>query len=185
MGKHLDKMREVANHQGGVFANYQVEVPKQAIHYHAKNDHLERLQTGIYRVADYPTSEDEEYIVAYLWSETEGVISHQTALFVHELSDVLPSRIHLTVPESWRTRNKQIPDPYELHYADLADRETQWHDVVPVTTPLRTIEDVALEGLDPDLVEQAIDEAKSRGLVGAQAEREILRFLILHHRNDE
>ena len=31
-----------------------------------------------------------------------GVFSHDTALALHELSDALPARAHLTLPASWR-----------------------------------------------------------------------------------
>ncbi len=185
MSKHLETIRSVAQHQAGVFANRQVEVPDQALHYHVREGNLERLRSGIYRLASYPRSDDEEYVVAHLWAEQEGILSHRTALSLHELSDALPNEIHLTVPESWRGRNKNIPEAYRLHYAELADGETQWYDAVPMTTPLRTLKDVAQAGLDPDLVEQAIDEARDRGLVGDDVERRILRFLILHRTDGE
>ena len=69
--------------------------------------------------------------------------------------------------------------------AELADGETQWSDAVPMTMPLRTLKDVARAGLDSDLVEQAIDEARNRELVGDDVERRILRFLILHRSDGE
>jgi hypothetical protein len=69
--------------------------------------------------------------------------------------------------------------------AELGDGENQWSDAVPMTMPLRTLKDVAQAGLDPDLVEQAIDEARDRGLVGDEVERRILRFLILHRTDGE
>jgi predicted transcriptional regulator of viral defense system len=185
MAKHLDKIRAAAKHQAGVFATYQVDVPNQVIHYHAKNENLERIRTGIYRVADFPRSDDEEYVVAHLWSEQQGVLSHQTALSLHRLSDVLPNKIHLTVPRSWEERDKKVPESYRLHYEDLADEDTQWYDAVPMTTPLRTLKDVAQAGLDPDLVEQAIDQARERGLVGDEVERRMLRFLILQRTDGE
>lgn len=185
MSKNLDKIRRIAKRQGGVFANYQVDVSNQDLHYHQKVGNLERLKRTIYRVADYPRSDDEEYIVAYLWTKQDGALSHQTALSVHELSDVLPNRIHLTVPTSWKGRNIKIPDEYRLHYADLGRDDTEWYDAVPITTPLRTIEDVALAGLNPDLVEQAIDQAKARGLVSEDVEREVLRSVILRNADAE
>jgi len=185
MAKHLDTIRATAKHQAGVFATYQIDVSNQVLHYHAKQGNLERIRTGIYRLTHYPRREDEEYVVAYLWSEQEGVLSHQTALSVHKLSDALPNKIHLIVPPSWEERDKKVPKSYRLHYEALGELETQWYDAVPVTTPLRTLQDAATAGVDPDLVEQAIDQARERGLVDDDVERRILRFLILRRADDQ
>lgn len=40
--------------------------------------------------------------------EPQGVYSHQTALTLHELTDVMPSRLHMTVPKTFR-RGATIP----------------------------------------------------------------------------
>jgi hypothetical protein len=49
----------------------------------------------------------------YLWSQNrqevpEGTYSHDTALSLHELSDIMPSKLHMTVPREFR-RNSRIP----------------------------------------------------------------------------
>jgi predicted transcriptional regulator of viral defense system len=41
----------------------------------------------------FRASEHEELVTAWLWSERAGVMSHQTALSLHGLSDVLPAQI--------------------------------------------------------------------------------------------
>jgi len=46
---------------------------------------------------------------AWLWSEQAGVISHQTALSLHGLSDVLPAQAHLTLPAAWSKRRFRVP----------------------------------------------------------------------------
>ena len=50
----------------------------------------------------------------YLWSQNrqenpEGAYSHDTALSLHELSDIMPSKLHMTVPKRFR-RNSRIPE---------------------------------------------------------------------------
>lgn len=185
MGEAFDEIRAVAKHQRGYFATHQVEASSQLLSYHAREGNLERVRRGIYRVADFPPAHDEEYVVAYLWTEEEGVLSHQTALAVHELSDVLPNAIHLTVPAVWRERERKIPEAYRLHYADLDDDETEWAGPVVVTTPRRTLQDVAEAGMNPERVERAIDEALRRGMVEEGIEREILRFLITRRAADD
>lgn len=178
MSKHLRKIRAIARHQQGIFARFQVDVPDQTLHYHTETGTLERLQTGIYRLTDTPYSDDEEYIVAYLWSREEGVLSHETALSIYGLSDVLPKHIHLTVPISWREKSRQIPERYRLHYADLNDDEIQWYDAVRISTVERTLKDIARSAIEPALVEQAIDQAAERHLAPKDIERRVLRHLI-------
>ena len=59
----------------------------------------------------------------YLWSRNrrevpEGIYSHETALSLHELSDVMPSKLHMTVPKDFR-RNSMIPEVLILHRANV------------------------------------------------------------------
>ncbi len=106
----------------------------------------------------------------YLWSQNrqevpEGTYSHDTALSLHELSDIMPSKLHMTVPKHFR-RNSRIPEILLLHRADLAEGEVQEMYGMRVTRPLRTILDLLQAGqVDPSLIRQAIDEAMRRGLV--------------------
>jgi hypothetical protein len=41
----------------------------------------------------FPGRESEALVTAWLWSDQAGVISHQTALSLHGLSDVLPAQV--------------------------------------------------------------------------------------------
>ncbi len=129
-----------------------------------------REHRGIYRLADFPTAERPDLMLWYLWSQNrqevpEGTYSHDTALSLHELSDIMPSKLHMTVPKHFR-RNSRIPEILILHRADLAEGDLQEMQGVRVTRPLRTILDLLQAGqVDPSLIRQAIDEAMRRGLV--------------------
>jgi hypothetical protein len=58
-----------------------------------------------------------------------------------------------------------VPDGVVFHYGDIAKSEQRWFGSVPVTAPLRTLEDCAAEHLSPDLLRAAALDALSRGLV--------------------
>lgn len=64
--------------------------------------------------------------------------SGETALDLHELCDVNPSAIHLTVPSGFRTR-KAVPEIYRLHRFDLELAEIGWREGIPTVTPERAI----------------------------------------------
>ncbi len=105
-----------------------------------------------------------------LWSrnrqdEPQGVFSHATALTLHELSDAMPAKLDMTVPPGFQ-RMAAIPDVLRLHRARLTERDIATIDGVHVTTPLRTLVDVVVDGeLAIELRTQAIDEALRRGLI--------------------
>jgi predicted transcriptional regulator of viral defense system len=107
----------------------------------------------------------------YLWSQNrkqvaEGTYSHDTALSLHELSDIMPSKLHMTVPRGFR-RNSTVPEILVLHRANLDTNEVQEMYGVRVTRPLRTIADLLRSGhVDRSQLKQAVDEAIRRGLIG-------------------
>jgi predicted transcriptional regulator of viral defense system len=93
------------------------------------------------------------------------VISHRSALALHQLSDVLPAQLHVTLPEAWRRRRLRVPPGVVLYHADVPPDERTWFGPVPITQPRRTLNDCAKDGLSPDLLEQAARQALRRGLV--------------------
>lgn len=139
--------------------------------YHLKAGNWQREGRGIYRLAHFPQSEHDGLMGLYLWSrnkdgEAQGVFSLQTALDLWELSDVNPVKVHMTVPLGFRKRVEATPESIVLHKKDL--RPTQIADFhgMKITTPLQTLLDVAEDGsLSPEFVEQALNQARDRGLV--------------------
>jgi predicted transcriptional regulator of viral defense system len=138
--------------------------PQLLVHYvHAGK--VVRLRRSIYRLVHFPMGEHEALVAAWLWSELEGVITHQTALALHELSDALPAQVHLTLPAAWRRRRFRVPDGVVLHHAEVPSQDRAWFGPVPITNPRRTLNDCAREGLSPELLQQAAQQALRRGLV--------------------
>jgi len=124
----------------------------------------------VYRLAQFPTPARPDLMVWQLWSrnrqdEPQGVFSHATALTLHDLSDVMPAKLDMTVPPGFR-RMAAIPDVLRLRHARLSERDVQTIDGVRVTTPVRTLIDVIAEGvIAPELQVQAVDQALRRGLM--------------------
>jgi len=129
-----------------------------------------RVRRGIYRLVHFPSSDHEDLVVSWLWSEQAGVFSHETALALHDLSDALPSKVHLTVPASWRRRRLRVPAGVVLHFADVGERERTSFGAVPVTAPLRTLADCIDAHLAPGLLDQSVSQARRRGLITAAEE---------------
>lgn len=138
--------------------------------HHVKSGNWVRVERGIYRLARFPESDEEQLVIYALWSrnragELEGVYSHQTALSIHELSDVNPAKLHLTVPTTFR-RKAISPKILMLHRANLEANDIEQRQGFAVTRPLRSIADVmAAESVSRDIVEQALTEGRQRGLI--------------------
>ncbi|MFU8807086.1 MAG: type IV toxin-antitoxin system AbiEi family antitoxin domain-containing protein [Bradymonadaceae bacterium] len=174
----FDKIADVAKYQAGYVATYQVDVSRQMFSHHESIGRLERVIAGIYRLNSFPISEDEDHITAYLWSREKGVISHQTALSLHELSDVLPKTTEITLPKDEALPPQEPPGWVRVHRGTIPDGERQWYHNVPITTPGRTLIDLAMAGLHPDLLRQALNEARARRLVAEDFEWRIIHELI-------
>ena len=167
-GPDWDRLFEAAQGQEGYFTTQQAHgagYSSQLIVKHLQNGRMARVQHGIYRLKHFPPGQQEDLVPIWLWSERVGVFSHETALGLHELSDILPARIHLTLPARWRRRRLRIPKGVVVHHADVGRRERVWVGVVPVTSVQRTLADCAADHLQPDLLEQAVRQAVARGIV--------------------
>ena len=123
------------------------------------NGRVVRVRRGIYRLVHFPASEHEDLVRLWLWAEQAGVFSHETALALHDLSDVLPAKVHMTTPANWQRRRLRVPAGLVLHYADIPDVERTWLSAVPVTTPTRTLRDCIAANVSPELVRQAVLQA--------------------------
>jgi predicted transcriptional regulator of viral defense system len=178
-----DALFEIAEQQQGYFTAKQAaesgyQLGSQA--HHVKTGNWVRAERGIYRLARFPHSEEEQLVIYALWSRDrsgapEGVYSHQTALSIHDLSDVNPARLHMTVPVTFRRRAK-TPKILLLHRADLDESEVEQRQGFTVTRPLRSIADLAAtESVSQDIVAQALSEGRQRGLITVREMSELRR----------
>jgi predicted transcriptional regulator of viral defense system len=163
-----DRLYETAAAQDGYFTTQQAAdagYSSQLLLKHIRAGRVARTRRGIYRLIHFPAGDHEELAVVWLWSEGAGVFSHQTALALHGLSDVLPGQIHLTLPAGWRHRRFRVPHGVVLHHADVPSEDRGWFGPVPVTSPRRTLGDCARELASPELLRQAARQALRRGLL--------------------
>lgn len=160
----------VADGQAGYFTAGQAEAAgySRRLHvHHVQQGTWRRVGHGLYRLEQYPDSAQEPYVQLSLWSrdrhdEPQAVLGYETALRLHDLSDVLPDRIHLIVPPGFR----KVPPPgVILHRGVLPAADLQPATGYRVTTPLRTLVDVAGSDLSPEHLHRGLHEALDRGLI--------------------
>ncbi|MGC4052588.1 MAG: hypothetical protein QM757_24930 [Paludibaculum sp.] len=162
---------QVAEAQGGYFTAKQAArlgFTASKRNYHVGAGNWVREHRGIYRLALFPSPTRPDLILWWLWSRgrsdsPQGVFSHRTALALHELTDVNPARIDLTVPPAFR-KGSEIPPVLRLHFAEVATPDIEVVENVPVTTALRTILDVWREQtLQESSLRDAFHDARRMG----------------------
>ena len=179
-GPDWERLYETAAAQEGYFSTAQAReagYSPQLLARHLGNGRMSRMRRGVYRLTHFPAGEHEEFVVVWLWSERVGIFSHETALFLHGLSDALPARVHLTLPAAWRGRRLRTPKDVALHYSDVGESDRGWVGPVPVTKVSRTIMDCAEDGVAPDLVRDAFEQASDRGLIRRDSLPEVVAYL--------
>jgi predicted transcriptional regulator of viral defense system len=163
------QLYDVAENQAGYFTAAQAKelgFSYRAQHHHAHQGTWLNQGWGIYRLRNYPNTPGEQLVRLALWSrnrvgETQAVVSHETAVRIYEISDVMPSKIHLSVPKSFR---KPPPKGVVLHKTHLDPEEICVRHGYQITTPLRTLLDVANSDLSPEHLMAAVTEALEKGL---------------------
>ncbi len=158
-----DQLYEIAEAQAGYFTASQAKTggfSNERLSDNAKNGRLIRITQGVYRLHNFPGSPYEDLFVAWLRAGPSAVISHESALAVYDLSDVLPSETHLIVPRNSSRRRKGI----RQHTNRLLPEEITKRHGLPITTVERTIVDLIASGLAEEQIRQAIREALQRGL---------------------
>ncbi len=143
----------------------------------ARRGRLERAAHGVYRVLALPRTERDEFALAVAWSTRKGIISHESALVLHEMSDVNPARIHMTIPVETYPRAKGS-DLYTLHRTfNIDPAEITEVESIPVTTATRTIRDCIETGSDPFQIRNAIEQGRNRGSIPQKIAGELLSQL--------
>jgi predicted transcriptional regulator of viral defense system len=127
---------------------------------------LERISRGLYISA---TDMADDYLVAQ-YKCGKGVFSHETALFLHGVSDRTPLQLMMTIPSGYNTRLLKEKDAYrffyckpELHELGITTMPSPHGNALRVYDKERTLCDcIKRKGrLDSDLVLSAVKQYMS------------------------
>ena len=172
-------LTDIASMQSGYFTNVDAAAcgfSRALLEHHDNTGRFVRVRRGVYRFRETPASPREEVISAWLAIGRHiAVMSHETALDLHDLSDVIPRSVHLTLPRSHRYLRS--PPGVTLHTTSrgLAPHEITVRDGMRFTSPTRTILDAAETGTGPEQIALAIQQALERGLASPALLREEAR----------
>jgi predicted transcriptional regulator of viral defense system len=171
----------VAEEQRGYFTTHQARqagISDRLLTHWVKTGRFRRVSRGIYRLRDFPATPREELMIPLLWAGPDGALSHETALELYGLADVLPTTTHLTVLASF------TPRPHAgvtLHREPLSPGEIALRDDLRLTTVERTLVDCFRWGTDRDQLLLAARQAVERGLVNSRRLRQVLNEAGIAH----
>lgn len=161
-------LERLAYAQEGYFTAAQAQehgFSHQLLAHHARSGWIERVRRGLYRIRTYPASTHEPIRAAWLALRPDrAIVSHESALELLDLADVLPNQVHLTVPRE--VRGLRPPKGVLLHTTKTRPEpgEIVTREGMPVSAPHRAIAEAAQFGTQPDQVEAAVERALVRGL---------------------
>jgi predicted transcriptional regulator of viral defense system len=164
-----DDLYRMAESQAGYFTTKQAlaaGMDGSTLRHHARpGGRYERDRRGLYRLRHFPSSSHEHVMAGWLPLRDAGaVVSHESALELHGLSDVIPYAVHLSLPRSERGQRRRAG--VRLHTLNRPPGKTEVRRVagLPVTSPERSIVDVLEAGTQPDQIDLAVRQALERGL---------------------
>ena len=161
---NYQKLYEIAESQGGYFTTKQAEragYSRKDLSALSKRRKFSRVAWGIYRITLFPTTSYDDFFMAVLKSGTNSVISHNSALSIYDLSDILPGEIHIIIPQTRSRRRKGI----KYHICRISKNEITSYKGLPITTVERAITDGIRSGLDANLIKQATNQGINRGMI--------------------
>jgi predicted transcriptional regulator of viral defense system len=139
---------------------------------HAQSGRFIRIRRGFYRLRDYPPSPNEDVMAAWLSAGRDAIGSHESALDLLGLSDVIPDAIHLTVPRQRRYAQHRSGIAVHTTSRELAPVDVMRRQGLPVTSATRSILDSAQYGTGPEQIAVAErDEQAALEVINAVPEQ--------------
>lgn len=184
----LGGLADLAEAQQGLVTTRQAErrgVPRRDLTRLARAGALERIAHGVYRISGAPRPRLVELRAAWMQlapgtdvdrrTAEEGVVSHASATLVHRVGLLDPFRHEFSVPLPRRVRSRR-PDVV-IHRVPLAAQDLVWVDEILVTTPVRTVADLAASAVDGDHLREIVTDVIDR----AMATRDELALALAPH----
>ncbi|MFN8224420.1 MAG: type IV toxin-antitoxin system AbiEi family antitoxin domain-containing protein [Gaiellales bacterium] len=163
-----DGLYGLAESQAGYFTARQAleaGMDRSTLVHHARpGGRYERIRRGLYRLRHFPSSPEEHVVAAWVALPPPAVVSHESALELWELSDVIPNAVHITLPRAKRGQRSRPGVRFHALMDPPRPEETRRLGAVLVTSPERTIVDSLEDGTQPEQIELAVQQALQRGL---------------------
>jgi predicted transcriptional regulator of viral defense system len=176
---NLGLVADLAEAQHGFVTTRQAQarsVPRRDLARLAAAGALERAAHGVYRVAGAPRDRLGDLRAAWLQlapqlgtderSAADGVVSHSSAAVVYQVGFLDPFWFDFTVPGPRRARTRR-PD-VRIYHAPIGGHDARWAEDMFVTSPARTVADLAAQRLDGEHLAGVVRDLLAAGHADTQ-----------------
>lgn len=164
---------ELVDQQHGVVARQQLlelGLSSRAIERRVARGRLHPVMRGIYAVGRPDLSQRGRWMAAVLSCGPRALLSHRSAAALWGFADEIGRRIDVTVSG---TSDRRRPGIHLYRRVAIHPSDRREHDGIPVTSPIRTLLDLAARQTRVSL-ERAVNEADKRDLVDPETLRTAL-----------
>jgi len=143
----MEQINKLIINNGGMIQTSQITgvgISKTVFYQYVKENDLEQISHGVYATKD--TWMDAMYLVHFRCKQ--AIFSHETALFLHELTDREPMEYEITVKTGYNPSRlkedgiKVYSVKKELHGEGIIMMQTSFGHLVPVYNMERTVCDI-------------------------------------------
>lgn len=157
------ELYQIAEDQAGYFSLQQARqlgLQRNQVYRGIERGKFIKAGYGVYRFVQFPASNFEEIHRAVLSASKNAVVGFQSALYVYELSDIIPDEIHLILPPTASRRRSGI----RVHTTQLEPDDITSYEGLPITTVAKSIIDCAFANVGDEEVRLAILQSLRRGM---------------------
>lgn len=163
-GPSVDELRRLAARQDGYFTTEQAEelgFDAAVARVNSSTGIWTVVERNLYRIADWPHSDLEQFAMWCAWFGGDAVISHQSAAELHGFGHLHPQFVHVSAFTNLRLTDTRLA----IHRLQLDPRDFESRGTFRLTTPTRTVLDLAAGGISQITLDEVVGDAVAIGRV--------------------
>ena len=147
---------------------HELGISSRMVLHHAGTGRFRRAARGVYRFRDFPDSYSDIPVAWLAVGRLTGgraIVSHESALYLHDLGDVVPRAVDVLVERSDRRIRVPAHPPIRLRttLAWPAESDIDSQGGALVTSPMRSLIDCLLARTEGQQLVQAYRQGRQRG----------------------
>lgn len=160
------ELRRLAASQDGYFTTEQAEAlgyEAQSVQANIVAGDWSKVERNLCRLADWPHSDLEQFAMWCAWFGGDAVISHQSAAELHGFGHLHPQFVHVSAFTNLRLTDTRLA----VHRLQLEPHDFESTGTFRITTPVRTVLDLAAGGISQITLDEVVGDAVAIGRVDA------------------